>query len=412
MPLPLEGLRVCDLTQFWAGPFATQYLAHLGAEVIKVEPAGRGDSVRSQGSGHENFWEWAPIFNGTNVNKHGCTLDIATKEGKDLLTRLISASDVVAENYSARVVKNLNLGYDYVRKVNPTAILLSMPGFGRGGPWEQYVGFGPQFEQASGITYASGYPDTEPIGNAAMSDPIGGMYAAIAIMIAIEHRKRTGEGQFIDFSTTEGIAFLNAYTLLDYTMNGRVRERNANKHVAWAPHGAYPCKASDRLGGNDEWVAITVQDDAQFAALCEAMGKPGLAQDERFADVLNRWEHEDALREQIAAWTRQHDSREVMRILQAKGVPAGATINHATVANDPQVKERDFLWYIDRPVNGGKHPYYGFPAKLSKSQVRARKATPTVGQDNEYVYGDVLNLSKRQIEDLNRRGVIARTVRV
>ncbi len=416
MSLPLSGVRVADLTQFWAGPFSTQFLGHLGAQVIKVEPAGRGDSVRTQGAGagRPNFWEWAPIFNGTNVNKYGCTLDLGKPEGLELLRRLISVSDVVAENYSTRVIKNLGLGYEFVRRANPTAVLLSMPGFGHGGPWEHYVGFGPQFEEASGITYMSGYADREPIAHSAMTDPIGGMYAAVAVLIALEHRRRTGQGQYIDFSTTEGASYLNAAAILDYTMNGRVRERDANRHPAWAPHGAFPCKPalSPAEGGQDQWVAITVQTDAQFQALCGAMGRPELAKDARFADALSRWQNEAALREPIAAWTREREPREVMTLLQSRGVPAGAANNAASIVHDPQLKARDFIQWIDRPVNGGRHPYYGFPAILSRTPVKARKAPPTLGEDNDFVFGEVLRLSNAELTDLKARGIISTEVKI
>ncbi|MEE9285210.1 MAG: CoA transferase [Dehalococcoidia bacterium] len=405
MALPLDGVRVTDLTMFWAGPFATQFLGYLGAQVIKIEPAGRGDSVRFQGSGYDNFWEWAPIFNGTNVNKLGVTLDLSIPEGVDLLRRLISISDVVAENFSTRVITNLGIDYDFVRRANPTAVLLSMPGFGHGGPWEHYVGFGPQFEEASGITYISGYPDTEPMTHPAMADPIGGTCAAIAVLTALEHRRRTGCGQYIDFSTTESVAFLNPHSILDYTMNGRVRERNANKHSAWAPHGAFPCR------GDDQWVAIAVQGDRQFQALCEAMGSPELAEDPRFADALSRWDNEEALRQHIAAWTRRHTNQEIMDLLQAKGVPAGSAATAATVVDDPHLKARDFFQWIDRPVNGGRRPYIGFPAQLSKTPIKARKATPTVGEDNDYVYGEVLHLSPGEIAGLKERGVISTEVK-
>ncbi len=401
MPLPLEGIRVCDLTQFWAGPFATQYLANLGAEVIKIEPAGRGDRQRTSAVPRANPGEWVAIFNGTNVNKQGCTLDITTADGKALLRRLISISDVVAINMSARAVKKLGLEYAYVRSVNPTAVMLSMTGFGATGPWQEYVGFGPQFEQASGITYISGYPDLEPMGNPAMGDPIGGTFGAIAILMALDHRRRTGQGQFIDLATTEGMSFINPYSSLDYTMNGRIKERNGNKHAIWSPHGAFPCK------GHDEWVAVAVQSDGQFAALCRAIGRPELAQDERFADALSRWENEALLREPITHWTRQRDRREAVRLLQEAGVPCGATSTHATIVDDPQLKHRDFLWWIDRPINEGRHPYYGFPARLSKTPITARKRPPTLGEDNGYVYGELLSLGRARMAELDKSGVIA-----
>ena len=188
-------------------------------------------------------------------------------------------------------------------------------------------------------------------------------------------------------------------------MNQRVRERNANKHLAWAPHGAFPCR------GDDEWVAIAVQDDAQFLALCQVMESPELAEDSRFADALSRWENEEALREPISAWTGQHTNVEVMEALQARGVPAGAAATSASILDDPHLQARDFFQRIDRPVNGGPHPYFGFPAQLSKTPIKARKATPTIGEDNDFVYGEVLNLSPGEIAGLKERGIIETEVR-
>ncbi|MBI3744606.1 MAG: CoA transferase [Chloroflexi bacterium] len=406
MAMPLTGIRVCDLTHFWAGPFATEYLAHFGAEVIKVEPPGRGDSQRSGGHGHDNFWEWMPLFNGTNVNKRGCTLDLATPDGAALLDQIIAVSDVVAINLSARAARNLGVTYSRIRRVNPSVIMLSMLGFGEGGPWEQYVGFGPQFEQAAGITYISGYPDTEPIGHAAMPDPIAGMFGAIAVVTALEHRRRTGQGQRIDLSTTEGVALVNAGTVLEYTMSGQVRERHANKHLASSPHGAFRCQ------GNDSWLAIAVQNDDQFRALCETIGHPELISDPRFADLLSRSNNEATLREPIEAWTRLHDAHDAMTVLQRRGVPAGATINHATIVDDPQLKHREFLWWIDRPVNGGKYPYYGFPAHLSKTPVRPWKPAPTLGEDNGYVFSEMLSLNREAMQSLEQRGIVSQKMNV
>ena len=406
MARPLDGVRVTDLTMFWAGPFGTQFLAYLGAQVIKVEPANRGDSVRLMGGAHANPLEWAPIFNGTNVNKYSVTLNLSRPEGVDLLTRLISISDVVTENFSTRVIENLGIGRDFVRRANPTAVVLSMPGFGHGGPWEHYVGFGPQFEQASGITYYSGYPDKPPISHSAMADPIGGMYAAVAMLTALEYRRRTGRGQYIDLSTTEAATFLNARNIMEYTMTGRVRERNTNRHDAWAPHGAFPC------AGDDQWVAISVRDDGEFAALCRVIEQPGLAEDTRFADALSRWQHEESLREPISAWTRLRSPQEAMRLLQEAGVAAGAAHTPASVVDDPHLKERDFIQRIHRDVNDGAHPYYGFPAQLSKTPIKPYKATPTIGEDNDFVLGEVLHLSPGEVRDLEAQGVVGTEVRL
>jgi crotonobetainyl-CoA:carnitine CoA-transferase CaiB-like acyl-CoA transferase len=199
---------------------------------------------------------------------------------------------------------------------------------------------------------------------------------------------------------------MNAHALLGYTMNGCVRERDANRHTVWAPHGAYPC------AGTDQWVAVTVQDDAQFQALCEAMGRPALAKDPRFADALSRWEHEADLREPIASWTRTLEPRQAMDLLQARGVPAGAANTAANLPSDPQIVARDFIQWIDRPVNGGKGPYYGYPAVMSRTPLKARKATPTVGEDNEFIFGEVLHLSRRELDDLKGRGIISTEVKI
>ncbi len=405
--LPLSGVRVTDLTMFWVGPFSTMFLANMGAQVIKIESAKRFDSVRVMGGARDKDpLEWATVFNGTNVNKLGITLDLDSTEGREMLKRFIAVSDVVSENFSARVGKNLGITWDFVHKANPSAIMVSMPGFGHGGPWENYVGFGPQFEQASGITYMSGYPDTTPMMQGGMSDPLAGLFGAVATMTALEHRRKTGRGQFIDMSSAEAITHMTSATLMDYTMNGRVRERMANKHSAWSPHGAFRCK------GEDKWVAIVCRTDEEFAILCDAIGKPRLKDDLRFADVISRWDNQDALGKSITEWTKERTGAEIMALLQGKGVMAADVVDYTTVLQDPQLKARDFWWWIVRPVNGPEPmPYYGFPPKLSKTPAVIRKAPPRIGEDNDFVFSEILNLSPDEMQGLKERNIIGTTVK-
>ncbi|MEE8469719.1 MAG: CoA transferase [Dehalococcoidia bacterium] len=398
--LPLQGIRVIDLCIYWAGPMATALLADLGAEVIKIESVQRLDHLRLLGGWPTpDGYEWSAVFNGTNTNKYGITLNLNHPRGKEIVKRLVETGDIVAENFSPRVMENWGLTYDALREINPQLIMLSMPGFGSTGPWRNYVTFGPNIEMVSGMPTISGYPDGEPMMTGYFADPAAGLMGAVAVMIALQYRQRTGKGQHIDLSQTEAITQFMGGAIMDFTMNRRLQPRRGNRHPFFAPHDVYRCK------GDDEWVTITVSSEEEWSGLCDAMGKPAWAQEARFSNNASRYQNQDALDEFIQSWTGQRDKGEVMEIMQRAGVAAAAVLTYADVLSDHHLQQRGFFEEVTRPVTG-THPHAGFPAKFSETPISIRRPAPTLGQDNEHVLKKLLGMTDEEINELAEEEVI------
>jgi len=395
---PLEGIRICDLSTIWSGPFCTAYLGGMGAEVIKVESIQRPDSFRFGTPVFDNCWEAYGPWNCTNVNKYSITLDLNKPRGVELFKKLVSVSDVVIENFTTRVMKNFNLTYQVLREIRPDLIMVSAPGYGMTGPWHDHAGYGIAFEQTAGLAYLTGYTDGPPQNLGGAADPIVGMHAAFAILVALEHRRRTGEGQLIDVSQIEALTCLLGVPLADYSMNKRVWGRLGNRDPVMAPHGVYPCK------GEDIWLAIAISSDEEWEALCQAIGNPELAGDERFSTLPNRWRNQDSLDKLIAEWTLEHDCYEAMTILQKAGVAAGAVAAPDTLYEEPHFKEREFFQELSRDIVGTQL-YPTWPLRFSETPLRMRPA-PKLGEHNEYVLGTILGLSKVEIEELENGQII------
>ena len=398
--LPLQGVRVVDTSIYWAGPMATCLLADLGAEVIKIESIQHLDHLRLLGGWPTpDGYEWSAAFNGANRNKYGITLNMNHEKGQEIFKKLVRIGDVVTENFSPRVMENWGLAYSELVKLNPDVIMLSMPGFGATGSFRNYVTFGPNIEMVSGMPTISGYPGGEPMMTGYIADPAAGLTGALAVMMALLHRRRTGEGQHIDLSQMEAITGFMANAIMEYNMRGTMQQRRGNRHRYLAPHGVYPCK------GDDEWVTIAVSSDEEWMAFCRALGDPYWTGEPRFSDNRSRYENHDALDELIGGWTRQRDKYGVMRILQDAGIASGPVISFAEVLSEPHFKERRLFETITRPVTG-THPYPGFPAKLSATPTEIRKPAPTLGEDNEYILGKLLGISAEEIRQLEAEEII------
>lgn len=396
--LPMEGIRICDLSTIWSGPFCTAYLGGMGAEVIKIESIQRPDSFRFGTSIFDKCWEIYGPWNCTNVNKYGLTLDLSKPRGVELLKKLVSVSDVVIENFTTRVMKNFNLTYQILCKIRPDLIMVSVPGYGTTGPWQDHAGYGIAFEQTAGLAHITGYPDGPPQNIGGAADPIVGMHAAFAILIALEHRRRTGEGQFIDVSQIETLTCLLGVPIMDYDINHRVWGRLGNKDPATAPHGLYPCK------GDDTWLAIAISSEDEWKALCLAMGNAELANDERFLSPSNRFKNQDVLDKLIAKWTLEHDYYEAMTILQKAGVPAGAVVSPETLHQEPHFKDRGFFQELSRDIVG-KQLYPSWPFRFSETPIEMRPA-PKLGEHNKYILNSILGLSEVDIEGLENEKII------
>ena len=385
--LPLAGLRVVDFTHIWAGPYCTRILADLGAEVIKVESPRRGDGGRGKGIGR---------YHAYSRNKLALAMDLRTDEGQRHIRRLISMSDVVAENFSVGVTGRLGVDYEDCRAIAPGIVYVSLPAFGRTGPESGFVGMGATQEAMSGLLDISRYPGAPPIPTGVKyGDPNGGVLGAVAVLAALHHRAATGEGQLIDLSQREANIFTLPEPLLDYVMNGRIAEPDGGRRADSAPTGCYPCR-------DDEWAAIDVETDRQFRALCAVIGLPGLAYDGRFATPADRKRNEEEMDGIIASWTREHCAESVMRLLQAAGVPAGAILTNRQVAENEHFQARGFF---QRDADGRVH--LAAPWKFSKLSLGVRRFAPELGQDNLHVLRDILGAPEADIRAMERKGIIA-----
>jgi crotonobetainyl-CoA:carnitine CoA-transferase CaiB-like acyl-CoA transferase len=399
-PLPLQDVRIVDVCQFLAGPYAVQLLASLGAEVIKIESIQRLDNLRLMGGYPQpDGYEWSAAFNTVNVNKYSVTLDLNHPRGKDIFKKLVKASDVVTNNFSSRVMENLSLSYEVLREVNPQIIMLSMPGYGTTGPWRNYVAMGPNIEMLAGTAMVSGYPNGSPMLNGYIADPFASLAGAVAVMVALKHRQRTGRGQHVDLSHVEAITSFNAQPIMDYVMNRRIQPRRGNRHQSIAPQGVYRCK------GEDEWVAIAVSSEEEWANLCDAMDNPSWVREPKFSDPITRYSNHDRLDKLIEAWTSQRDKNEVMQILQRAGVAAASVLASSELVSDPHLGQREFIQEVTHPVTG-TYKQQGFPVKFSETPVRIRIPAPTLGQHNEYVLTELLGLTAEELRQLAEEKVI------
>ncbi|MBI4641243.1 MAG: CoA transferase [Candidatus Tectomicrobia bacterium] len=400
--LPLEGVRVIDLTHVIAGPFATKTLADMGSEVIRVE--GRG-GMRTLEPGEEP--KPGPIssasfstYHELSRNKYTVAIDLTKPEGADLLKELVRIGDVLIENFSARVMEKLGLGYETVRNLKPDIIMVSMTGYGRTGPYRDYVAYGTGIEAMCGISQLTGWPDGPPIKTGvAYGDPNAGLHAAFAILAALRYRKRTGKGQHIDLSLLESLAPLVGEFIMDSTMNRRDPTRIGNRHPSIAPHGCYRCK------GEERWIVIAISSDDEWERFCQALGNPAWTKDEKFSTVPGRWKYQDEIDQQIEGWTVHYEPREVMENLQSAGVPAGMVSTIRDLVHDPHMKARGYFEQVPM-TNFGPQLFPGVPWKFSKTPTPIRMPSPQFGEHNDYVFGQLLGKSNEELEALKRDRVI------
>ena len=405
--LPLEGIRILDLGMFWAGPYTGGILADMGAEVIKVESCRRPDPLRIQARGlypqgdpGERSWNRSGMINDRNRNKYGITLDLSLPQGRDVFRRLVTISDVVVENFSRRVVRNLGLEYAKVREVNPNIILLSLASQGSNGPERDNVSFGPTLEQIGGLAALTGYTDEmSSFASYAYPDALAGMLGAGLVIAALRSRRRTGHGMHIDLSQRELTTCIIGETLMDYAMNGRTHQAIGNRHPSAAPCGCYPCR------GEDEWVSIVVASDEEWVRLCQVMGEPELGADKRFADVIARLKNQDELDSIVGEWTRKQGHHEIMNSLQEVGIAAGAVLTVAEIMNDVHLGQREFFPLQTHP-EAGTFLCKGKPLRFSETPLRNEMPAPCLGEHNSFVYGTLLGMTQDEIDDLERAGVI------
>ncbi len=407
----LSHIRICDLSGLLAGAGATRFLAAFGADVIRVEDPtrdGRWDFLRTAAPfvDERRGINFGGPFNNHNVEKRGITLNLKTRRGRELFSELVRCSDVVTENFAAGVLDRLGFGYEQLEAIRPGIIYVSNCGFGHTGPLKDFKTFGPIVQAMSGLTFSSGLPDQPPAGWGYSYMNHGGAYfMAMAIMLALHHRNVTGEGQRVDLSCTEAGATLCGPALLDYTVNGRPLRRPGSPHSnrsqfpRMAPHNIYAA------AGDDNWVAISVRHDEDWAALGSVVAEAWTA-DPRFASLAARVEHEDELDRLLEAWTSERNHFAVAARLEEAGVPAApVTRPEERIDGDPNTAGWG-LWPTAQHQLMGDVRVDGLPVHLSESDWSIERGGPTLGQHNEEVLTGLLGVDPEELPELRRQGVL------
>jgi crotonobetainyl-CoA:carnitine CoA-transferase CaiB-like acyl-CoA transferase len=393
---PLQGVRVLEVTKIWAGPYTGKLLAFLGAEVIRVESLDSLDATRRFGNKDINN---APGFQAINPGKYSVQLNMKHDEGKRLVRELASVSDIFIENLRPGAAERLGLGYDRLRALKRDIIAVSMSMHGHDGPLSYQTGYAPCFSALAGICHMAGYEGGPPVLlNQRYGDSSYGTAAAYAALIALYHRRRTGEGQFIDVSAVESLAAMLGDCFMDYFVTGRVPGRNGGRHPEMAPHGCYPCT-------DEEWISIAVQNDEEWRALCEVMGHPALATDPRYLDAGARQTHVRELDETLTAGTRSKNARELSAALQARGVAAFKSLNSIDLVSDENLWRRGFYCHVTDHKQRSI-PIVGAPWHMSVTAPSLERAAPLLGEHNDYVLGKLLGISPEERQRLVAQKIV------
>lgn len=399
---PLSGIRVADFCWAWAGPYGALQLAHLGAEVIRIESTTRMCPSRliPPWAENERGINRAGYFNQYNQGKRSITLNLKKPEGVEIAKRLVAKSDIVMENFAAGVMEKMGLGYEALRAVKPDIIMASLSGYGATGPEKDYVSYGPPQVALSGMSSLTGYPGGPPMqAGFSYGDPNGGVHGTFAILCALVHRQRTGEGQYIDLSQREACAMLLPEALMDFVMNGAQPPRMGNRDPFMAPHGVFRCR------GEDRWVSLAVRTEEEWHRFCAVIGQQELAGDPRFATLAARKEHEDALERLVTQWTQQHTAEEVTQRLQQAGIPAYPSLDGRDMLANPHVSARGFFVELAHPEVGVRR-HLGIPWKMSRTPCEVRRPAPCLGQDTDYVLREIVGLDPRDIASLREHEVL------
>lgn len=396
----LEGVRIVDLSWVIAGPRITRMLSDFGAHVVRIESTTRIDTARTLRPFPDGEPGRSVLFHSLNVGKSMMTLDLRNEAGRAVFLDLVRWADVVVESFSPRAMKGWGLDYESLCRVKPDLIMLSSSLMGQTGPEAGFGGFGNLAAAVTGFYDLTGWPDRPPAGPwGAYTDYVTPRHGAIAILAALEHRRRTGEGQYIDLAQAEAALHFLAPALLDFTVNGTVQTRMGNRDLQLEPHGVFPAR------GDDCWVAIAVENEPQWAALCDAIGEPARGNDPRYATAASRREQREEIESRLAAWTRERDMDEIARILQDRGVPASALQGPAELSADPQLIERGhFVRVADG--RGGETVIEGSAFRLSRTPARTAGQYPELGRDNHPVLTEILGYDDEAITELVSNGAL------
>lgn len=399
---PLEGVRILDLTAFWAGPAATHLLAAFGAEVIKVESIQRPDGIRYSGGMRkdvDDWWEYGWVFHAMNTNKRSVTLDLGSEEGRLLFKKLAAGADVVIENFSPRVMDQFGLTADVLLEVNPKLVVARMPAFGLDGPWRDRVGFAPTMEQLAGLAWVTGLPDAPPVTPRGTCDPLAGVHAAFAVLAALNFTERTGTGQQLELPMLETVLNAAAIQAIEYEVYGKTLSRNGNRGFGGLIQNLYRCT------GDDDWIAVTVRDDQQWAALVAVMGQPAWC-DESLDTAAGRRERADDIDDRLRQWFAGQPLGPTVEWLASAGVPAAPVISPSLVTENPQLRDRGFFEELQHSsIGSAEYPCPPF-ASLAGQDRWLLRPPPTLGEHNAEVLRDRCGLTDEELANLAAGGVI------
>ena len=407
---PLTGVRIVDFTHVWAGPLASRILADLGADVIKIEaPRGRGPRVPPPGNPWiypnddpgEAPWNRQGTASKLNRNKRSLCVDLKQAEGRERVLELIAKSDVVMENFSARAMRSLGLGWETLRTVNERLVYITMPGFGIDGPYSGFVAYGPSVEPMTGLTSFMGYDAGEPrMTSMALLDAIGGVTAASAVVSALWRRDTEDRGVFVEAGMYEAALAMLGERFIEQQMTNTLPSPLGNAHQDYCPHGVYPC------AGEDEWIAIAARSNEEWDTLCR-VAEQRWHEDARFTDVAARRANRDALDVLIGAWTERSTKGSLTTTLQAAGVPAGSVATAAEFLHDRHLEARRFFVTLGNRYLEEK-PYPGFPVTIDGQAGGDLKwrAAPGLGEHNREILGELLGLDAETIEHLETTGIV------
>jgi crotonobetainyl-CoA:carnitine CoA-transferase CaiB-like acyl-CoA transferase len=401
--LPLEGVRIVDLTAFWAGPAATHLLAAFGADVVKVESIQRPDGIRYSGGmrkDRDDWWEYGWVFHAMNTNKRSVTLDLGSDDGRRLFSELVADADVVIENFSPRVMDHFGLTADALLAINPRLVVARMPAFGLDGPWRDRVGFAPTMEQIAGLAWVTGLADGPPVPPRGACDPLAGVHAAFAVTAALCFTDRTGVGQLVELPMIETVMNVTAIQPMEAEVFGVTLSRRGNRGHGWAVQNLYRC------AGDDDWIAVTVRTDDQWQALVEVIGRPSWTDDDRFGTVAGRHAHADEIDRQLQDWFGGQDLRRAVDDLAAAGIPVAPVVSPSLVTENDQLNDRGFLETLEHPRTGsGRYPRPPF-APLDGQRAWLMRPPPTLGEHNDEVLQDTCGLTDQELARLASTGVI------
>lgn len=399
---PLEGVRIVDLTAFWAGPAATHLLAAFGADVVKVESIQRPDGIRYSGGMRkdvDDWWEYGWVFHAMNTNKRSVTLDLGSDEGRRLFEKLAAGADVVIENFSPRVMDHFGLTADVLLEVNPKLVVARMPAFGLSGPWRDRVGFAPTMEQIAGLAWVTGLPDAAPVAPRGACDPLAGVHAAFAVLAALNFAERTGTGQLVELPMLEAALNATAIQAIESEVFGVTLSRRGNRGHCDVIQNLYRC------AGSDDWIAVTVQDDRQWRALVDLMNRPAWC-DEGLCTVAGRRERADDIDRRLAEWFAAQPLDSAVERLAGAGIPAAPVVSPSLVTDNLQLRHRGFFEALDHPSTGaGLYPCPPFAALAGQERWLLRPP-PRLGEHNGEILRDRCGLTDEELKKLATGGVI------